>query len=652
VSARSGTRRPSAARTGTDDPSPAGRGSLRSLSRPDHLHAAGVSLLVLILYGLTACPTIYTGDSAELAAAASRFGVPHPPGYPLYTLLTGLSLRVLFFLQPAHAANLMSAAYGALAVGATWLLVRRLGAGRPACAFGALSLGLGATFWSQSLVAEVYTFDLLLLLAVLHAGASFRRTGGGRSSLAMGLLVGLWLGHRPLNVVYIPALIVFLSAWGRIAWRSSEVRALLGGIVLGALPYLYLPLASAANPPIDVGNPETWEGFRRVVTGAPYRRHLESSTPGLALGRLLGFVSNLPREAGLAWLAAIVGVVGLVRRGGFRRRIALSLVVLVATNLVLAANYNIPYIEVYFLPALTAIALLGSLGAAAILDRIRKENRRGAAFLVWGAALAASLALIPVNLASNDLAGRRAARRLAEDLLDSAGPEAVLFVHGDTVTHTLWYLQAVEDRAPGVIVVSTGHLSGWYLANMAERFPLEPWPGPMRGATPEELAYLVLDRLGPRHRVMFGFNPAEVVRVGGRNSRWAQTRVAPRGLALELRDREDSEFLADLAAWSARFWSRATEGILPVREDVNAETRTIYLDYALALARNAEFFHSRGRRNLAGSLYQGVLRFHPDRQEEAIREALSRVGREAPRLQLEARATKALQALRGSARGG
>ena len=48
---------------------------------------AAVGLFAAILYGLTLCPTVYWYDSAEFAASAASLGVPHPPGYPLYTLI-------------------------------------------------------------------------------------------------------------------------------------------------------------------------------------------------------------------------------------------------------------------------------------------------------------------------------------------------------------------------------------------------------------------------------------------------------------------------------------------------------------------------------------------------------------------------------------
>src|SRR5437660_5214405 len=45
------------------------------------LLAAGVALAV---YAWGAAPSVLSGDSAELAAAASRGGVPHATGYPSF----------------------------------------------------------------------------------------------------------------------------------------------------------------------------------------------------------------------------------------------------------------------------------------------------------------------------------------------------------------------------------------------------------------------------------------------------------------------------------------------------------------------------------------------------------------------------------------
>jgi hypothetical protein len=72
-----------------------------------------ISLILLFLFILTAPPTIYFGDSGELAAAAYNLGIGHPPGYPLFTLM-----EKLFSYLPAgdiaFRMNLMSGFFAVL----------------------------------------------------------------------------------------------------------------------------------------------------------------------------------------------------------------------------------------------------------------------------------------------------------------------------------------------------------------------------------------------------------------------------------------------------------------------------------------------------------------------------------------------------------
>lgn len=51
--------------------------------------------------------------------------VAHPPGYPLFTLLSHLAMRLLPWISPAHSANLMSSLLGSAACGALCMCVCR-----------------------------------------------------------------------------------------------------------------------------------------------------------------------------------------------------------------------------------------------------------------------------------------------------------------------------------------------------------------------------------------------------------------------------------------------------------------------------------------------------------------------------------------------
>ena len=82
--------------------------------------AAAAGVMAFVLYLLTLCPVVFWYDSAEYVTAAVTLGIPHPPGYPLYTLLGHVFTWLP--LDSALAVNGMSATFAALAVSLTYLV--------------------------------------------------------------------------------------------------------------------------------------------------------------------------------------------------------------------------------------------------------------------------------------------------------------------------------------------------------------------------------------------------------------------------------------------------------------------------------------------------------------------------------------------------
>ena len=76
-----------------------------------------VFLSTTIVYVYTCNPTVTGGDNGELITAAYVLGVAHPPGYPLWTMIAALQIRLLDFTRwdVAYRANLLSAFFGGIA---------------------------------------------------------------------------------------------------------------------------------------------------------------------------------------------------------------------------------------------------------------------------------------------------------------------------------------------------------------------------------------------------------------------------------------------------------------------------------------------------------------------------------------------------------
>jgi tetratricopeptide (TPR) repeat protein len=145
------------------------------------------TLVVMLGYYYTLAPDVTLEDSGELAVASYYAGVPHPPGYPVWTIYTWIFTWLFPFSNIAWRVALSSAVAGAFSCGCVALLVSRgssmlmegistlkdveakyqhwinLVAGFAA----GMLLGYNGFMWSQAVIVEVYTLSVLSLVLVL-----------------------------------------------------------------------------------------------------------------------------------------------------------------------------------------------------------------------------------------------------------------------------------------------------------------------------------------------------------------------------------------------------------------------------------------------------------------------------------------------------
>ena len=155
--------------------------------RIDWLTFGITTLLVFIAYWLTLAPDLTLEDSGELAVASMYAGVPHPPGYPVWTLYTWLFTVLVPVSNIAFRVGLSSAVAGAFGCGLIALLVSR-GSSMMIEGISGLKaverrwedalcvvsgfvagmlMGFNGFMWSQAVIVEVYTLSVLSLMGVL-----------------------------------------------------------------------------------------------------------------------------------------------------------------------------------------------------------------------------------------------------------------------------------------------------------------------------------------------------------------------------------------------------------------------------------------------------------------------------------------------------
>jgi hypothetical protein len=588
-----------------------------ALGRRDVAIGAALALGTLALYAATACPTIYVEDSAEFATAAAVLGVPHPPGYPLYTMLAALFVRAVPFADVAARANLFSAACGAATVAVLWALLRRLGTSRVAALTAALCFALGAAFWSECLAAEVHTLNALLLALALLFFFEAARRPAARAFVAAGLFAGLAVGHRNLNLLFLAPLIVPLERARRDAKGDRRLLAYaVAAAAATAVVYLYLPLAARRHPALAMGAPTTWSRFVAVVTAAPYVRHLAAGSFETDLGRALAFVTDLPRNLGIALVAAPFGLAAWRRQkdDGEGPPGPFAVAWIAGACVLFSSCYDVPDVASYFIPAYLALAIAAGVG----LDSWSGRARPLLPLL--------ALCALPFVLPSVSLRHTTLARDYARALLAGAPRDAVVVSFSDTETHVLAYAQAVEGRRGDVVAVSASELDDWYVEELRRRHPQVSWP-----AASDATTWLRSLALQNEARRICLTQPLDLG--------LPDERPDPAGLLTCLTPRARAADLDQALA----FWKTTAMPAPAALERADVHVHMLAFSFAMSRFSLAAALADAGRFDEARAELSAVVAARPDESEALIAASMKALGRERRRdLELGRRAAAAL----------
>jgi hypothetical protein len=421
----------------------------------------------LLLFVRTLLPDVDYWDTGEFQALGPVLGIAHPTGYPAYTLLLWLASVVLQpFGDAALRANLLNALLvaGACAiVGVTVAyLTRRLVVGVGV----GLAFAVSTRVWKIGLHADphgLHLFLAALLLLLLIVWADRQRAGhdhADRVLIAAAALFGVSLANHALTLLLAPGIGLYvLLVYPHIVRRVRLVAACVGALVLTTVVlYAYLPIRSAMNPPLDYANPQTWENFKYVVFGEQFTGTFHNRPTPIDSARLI---------VGESWqqLGVLLPLAGLGLIVGFLRRAALMVMLLAwfALTWYFDLGYENADIGRYYLVPLMCVAVVGGLGAGAILEAAkvvvqrlapaRRTFARAAIACVMAVVLIMpAIASVPQRYRTIDESHDLSARTWL-DTLGAALPSDALIVSWWSYSTPMWYGQYVEGWRPDVTIV-------------------------------------------------------------------------------------------------------------------------------------------------------------------------------------------------------
>lgn len=429
------------------------------------------------------CPTVYWLDSGEMSASLISLGLPHSPSFPAF-VNTNYLIKFLPFGDGAFRTNIVSILWTCISCIIFFNLMQVILSTQSSPRFLSLLIGCWSLFvftnpqiLFQTVKVEVYSMNLALNLAVLRVLFALVKqknniVGGSSRHLFFLVLIVAFsaCNHLLLSAHLWPAVAIWMFLYGIRPSIKVGFVGVLFGLLTGSI-YLFLPIRSAQNPPMDIGNPEHWVTFINGVTRrGSFDRFFGNSWVEWLLNldkyyQTIQYYISVP----LMCVAIASGFLFLL----MKKKEAIALWIIVITNIsvtVLNRNFNInpDTGPAYLLISTTVLLSFPLLAIVCILDRWSNSCNRWMIVLVPKMLLLSlsmfALYHIKLNCSSEhaDLSADFSAAWLGRGIFDSVHADGVIFTgYYSNYRFVLDYLTIVERYRDDVEIIDRGEAVYW-----------------------------------------------------------------------------------------------------------------------------------------------------------------------------------------------
>ena len=427
-------------------------------------YAWGIFVFAWGLFIATATPGAFWLDSSELTAAGVTLGVPHPPGHPLYVLLSYaaslLPVGTVSF-RVALLSGLLSAAAAVVLYRLTLDVLAHVSTARSSSLIAlwtTLTFTVSEALWLQSTRAEVYSLHLLIVLVVTRWCVLISVGSSTRTSpliLLSGVLIACGLAnHHLLMFAALPGLLVITVP---ACLARGEFRLLGRAVVIAALGvicfYAVTLLRAQTTPLMNYGDPSTIKRLWAVMTAQVFVPSVTEVSAPLA-DNLTGAFDMYLRALGPVLLLATP--FGLLYIATMRPQLALMFVagitVNLATKVLMVLDPTNPDAAGYFLYGMA----LCSICASGAFDALFRRGRWGQVATAGAAALSILVVIGLWPSPRTDMSDLRGPMTLDSMIVSEMEPDALALTSLPFLHFSRLYHHSVEGHRPDILTVHQG----------------------------------------------------------------------------------------------------------------------------------------------------------------------------------------------------
>ncbi len=286
-------------------------------------------------------------------------GTPHPPGYPLFILLSAIFSRLPLPLPLFTKVNLISTFFAILTLFFLYKVMRQIGANIFSSLIATSIFAFGKIFWSQSTEAEVYTLNSFFIILIVYFLILWRDKMDERF-LSFSLFFSIFsLSNHMTILILFPSIFIFILLISPKSLLGK--RAILFSVIsIMILFSLYLFLVGRANKSVySEFSIKNIKDFIYFVSGGVWKKRLSSLTLNSIFYGLSKFFSSIPSNLTFSSLIILAsGIFALFKN--FKVLILLLLSPLLF--LFFSASYSIIDVEVNYIPVYLFMAIFTGFG--------------------------------------------------------------------------------------------------------------------------------------------------------------------------------------------------------------------------------------------------------------------------------------------------
>jgi len=507
---------------------------------------------VIYLHNLTR--DVYSGDIGDLVTAAYVFGVAHPPGYPLFSLIGYIFSHLPIPLPVVSLVGLISVFSSLAGLIIFYKFSFKVTKSLFISLLSTSILAFSYLFWLSAEIPEGLALNNFFVIVILYLSIRFYEKKKGRYLYLLIFFIGLSLTHQLYILTLFPAVLFLVITHYKFIFSRNRFLFACLFFIIGLSVYLYVPIAASRNPPINWGNAVTLKNFLRLILRKDYGGISYLSEGVSVRVRMINVLHYLKTVVAVfSYQILIVAFLGILKLFRKDKRLAITILSAFLLTGILTIFFTAEPVysaiawgvgERYYTVSVVVLMFTvpyGFLSIKKFLDS--KFSRPIYSYLILAYFLIIPILLFKYNFPKTDLSETQIGNNLARNVFVSLPKNAVLFVSGDNITFSVWYqyyvlkerqdLDIINPPGVGNNIFLDKELNDYYAKNLKA-----------------EINNLISDTLNTirKKRRMFTTRVISPMPKG--------TTLLPKGLVLEIIDQQNLPQKQDYQAEVGAIWQK------------------------------------------------------------------------------------------------